>query len=165
MFSLDSYQLLENSKTLSQEVLQTGKTDSVKERQCAQSIQFNFPSYHFNGNIFFFPNAFYGLLPRRICEINPMGLGKVPSCIRFPPHKSGYLLVQLICYVVLRSHFPQLPKFMLPCLSFGLFHSLNQHRINLPHLSFLPGFDICLLWTLHILPSWSKSHAFALQHY
>lgn len=50
--SLDSYQVLQISLTLGQEVLQTGKTDRVKEWRFAQSIQFNLPSYHFNGNNF-----------------------------------------------------------------------------------------------------------------
>lgn len=38
-------------------------------------------------------------IPSGICEINPVGLGEVPSCIRFPLHLSGHLLVQLFCCV------------------------------------------------------------------
>lgn len=146
MFSLYSKQVW-GSKVL------TGKTVSVKDLSNLSNSNLQ---TLFSMEIFF-PN---GLHPRWIREINPMGLGDVPSCIRFPP--SGYLLVQLFSCVALRSHFLQSPKFMLPRLSFGLLSNFNQLRITLPHLSSLPAIDICLFWTLHILPPGSKSRAFCL---
>lgn len=79
------------------------------------------------------------------------GLGKGSTLyIRLRSHWSKCTPALPLRRAVLLSHFLFLPKFMLPRLSFGLFYNLNHHWINLPHLSCLSGFDICLFWTLNV---------------
>lgn len=105
----------------------------------------------------FFPTTFDGILPRWICKINSIqdqvssSLVRVSACPTY-----------LLCCTA--KQFSPTARVHAVC-PFGLLHNLTQLRINLPHLSFLPGFDICLFWTLHILPPRPESHAFAWQHH